>query len=458
MVINETFRSNLRFPEHTEEKLEGIKYYGNKWFLIVKSQKVYVVDCNAGTGYCIIEGKPTKILGSALIAVDLFKKDGQHNLKVFLIEKERQQYELLENNISAYISKNNINAKIGSEIIIINDDWTAHIDGILNKTKDGIRLFLLDPFGIKSMPWDKVNFLIKNGMSEFGYKESGFEVLINWAWHKIRRDLGIYYKKRLENQNLIYKFTNLDNFFGPVNWREIANRFLNNIFIDNLDDQIEELAYELIKAYVKKFFNYFKFVKVHPIHSRKKRKEAHLRDKGKIKYFLIFASNYHGALDIIDIPFKKSREVKVFSTPPKDQQTLHKWGLNIKKRNNLTTNGEITIEEKIKRLEEELGTNFYSKNKEIIEFLYGQKHYDYGCPDFVLFNEFNIDQYTYLPFLLDNNIIGKRKKRSKSGNVNNYYYLIHPILVDRREYLFLKDKVYEFKDGDFKEINRDISN
>lgn len=449
MIINETFKTNLRFPEHTKEKLDGIKYYSKIWFYIVKRQKTYIIDCYAGTGYCVIEDSIKKIKGTALLAIDLFKKDIKDNLKVFLINNSAEECELLKKNASNYIKNKNIKAHLESEIIIKNEDWRSVVPEILEQTSDGIRLFLLDPFGIKSMPWKSVESLIKNAKSKFGYKESGFEVLINWAWHKIRRIIGIYYKNRKNNK----EFENLDNFFGPVEWREIVDKYSPNIFKDNINDQIEQLAYELIQAYVKHFFNYFKYVKVHPIHARKKRKEPHLKDKGKIKYFIIFASNYYEALNIIDRPFKESREAKIFTSVPRTQHTLSNWvpkdiTPTIKKVDKI-----IDINDKIKRLETEIGDKIFKKSKEIIKFLYRQKNQDYGCPAFALCKQFEIDEGCYLPYLMEKKLIKKRIKESKSRNVFNYYYLVHPILVDRGEYLFLNDKIFEYKKEEFIEIN-----
>jgi len=58
-----------------------------------------------------------------------------------------------------------------------------------------------------------------------------------------------------------------------------------------------------------------------------------------------------------------------------------------------------------------------------------------------------IDFNPSLIFLLNNEIIGSRKKQAKSGSIINYYYLIHPVLVEKGEYLFFNEKVYEFKDN-----------
>lgn len=448
VTMKDSTSENLKFPEHTKEKLNGIKYYYKVWFNIVKGQNSYIIDFYAGTGYCQIENTVSQISGSALLAVNLFKNDYNKKLVVFLINNDTEQCRLLKTNISDYIAKKNLQVSLGKEIKIIESDWKFVIDEILDSTTDGIRLFLFDPYGIKSIPWGNVELLIKNAKSEFEYKETGFEVLLNWGWHKIRRILGNYYKNRFSNKELV----NLDKFFGSVNWKEIVDQYPNTIFSKDDDHQIEKLAYDLVKAYAKNFFKFFRYVKVHPIHYRKKRKEPHLKDKGKIMYFLIFASNYYEALNIIDKPFKESREAKIFCNLPKGQKTFSDWGISLKEIKVKDSTRRININEKIKRLEEELGENLFQKTKSIIKYLYNEKSHDFGCPDYVLFDEFKINEDIYIPYLKRNHIIDVRIKRTKKGNIINYYFLTHHILVDRSEYLFLNNEVFTHQNSVFDKI------
>ena len=121
-------------------------------------------------------------------------------MSIFLIEKDKKNSDLLSKNVSEFVQKNLIPAQIEKNINTYNSDWSGAIEDVIEKTKDGIRLFFLDPYAIKSLPWDRLLSLIKNGKSEYGFKESGFEVLLNWAWHAIRRKLGKYYS----HKNRIY--------------------------------------------------------------------------------------------------------------------------------------------------------------------------------------------------------------------------------------------------------------
>lgn len=452
---------DLQFPEHTEEKLESLKFYYNIWFDIVKRQKTYIIDTNAGTGYNYIGEKKKKILGSALLAVDLFKKNTNKTLKLIFFDIDQNNCELLKKNISEYLSMNNINAKLEEDIIIYPYDWSSKLDDILKSTEDGIRLFFLDPKAIKSLPWKKLLPLVQKGKSVFGYKESGIEILLNWAWHTVRRKLGKYYRyKRLKelDQNYVSEGTvndikHLDNFFGSIKWRKIADKYPNNIFKSKMVRKIESLRDELIKAYALEICQYFKYVKIHSIYTRTSTKHKTIKGRGKVKYFLIFASNYHGALDIIDIKFKEYRDTKVY-IPDSENQTRIDHFLSIKtKKKNLKKFESNQFSDKIKILENELGKELFFKNKQIITFLYEKKNYDYGCYDFILFEEIKIDENHYtIQFLLDNNIIAIRNKIAKSGFPGKYYYLYHPTLVDRREYLFYDDKVFLFENKKLKEL------
>jgi len=448
---------NLIFAEHTKEKLESLKYYYNLWFYIVKGQKCYIIDCNAGTGYNTIKNQTKKLLGSPLLALELFKDDKKRNLTLYLVEKEQDNYEALRNNCIKYIKENDLPIISDKEILIYNLDWSSIIEDIIDNTLDGIRLFFLDPYAIKSLPWSKLLLLIKKGVSEYGYRESGIEILVNWAWHTIRRKLGKYYsyknhKSMTKDLSALKEIQILDDFFGPVDWKKIVDEFPNNIFKAKKDDKIEELRDKLIIAYVKEFFKYFKYVKIHSVFSRKKTKQDHIRVRGKVKYFLIFASNYQPALKIIERPFEKYRNKMIFSTLPKSQTSLDDFASNTNEKFKLKKKTKITIEDKINNLEQKLEKDLFDKSKEIIRFLYDRKHYDFGCFDFALLNEFGIKENQYIPFLIENEIINIRQKKSRKGSILDYYYLCHPILVDRNDYLFLDDKKYLIQNGDYIKI------
>lgn len=449
----------IKFPEHTREKLSVINYYYEKWFNIVKNQPTYIIDCFAGIGYNKIKGKIIK--GSALLGVDLFKQNAIKKLKLYLIEKNPEKYKQLQENISNYVIRNKINAKINRDIKIIESDWSSVVENILKNIQDGISLFLLDPYGIDSIPWKNILPLTKNGKSSYGYKESGFELLINWPWHAIRRKIGKYLKLKIYGNKLPEQIKKgfetetikLHEFFDSSEWKGIVKNYPNRIFMDKMTEKIKNVRDELVIAYAIKFFDYFKYVKIHPVYERVKTKSKYYMKRGTVKYFIIFASNYYEALDIIDEKFKEYRNMKLFSLKPVVQKSLSEY-FPSKLEKSISNEKEILdMQERIDLLEKELNIELFTINKNIIDFLYKRKNYDYGCFDFALHNEFNISRYHYsINFLITNGIVKTRTRIARSGYIGEYYYLFHPQLVDRGEYLFFEDKIYSFKNGEIVEF------
>lgn len=47
----------------------------------------------------------------------------------------------------------------------------------------------------------------------------------------------------------------------------------------------------------------------------------------------------------------------------------------------------------------------------IIKFLYERKNYDFGCFDFTLFKKFDIEENQYIPFLIEDKVLGARQKK-----------------------------------------------
>lgn len=440
----------LQFFKHTIEKLDSWKKYANDWFDIVRSQKCCIIDCYAGTGYNNIKGLNKKVMGSSLVAVSLFKKYSPENLKVYLVEKDKENHQKLIENVKKYIMDNNLNSKIGTDIKIFNDDWKAIINDLINETNDRIRLYFFDPFAMKSLSWNDLSLLLEKGKSPYNYKETGIEVLINWPWHAIRRKIGIYFTSKTNPKpisNLGAEIEILNSFFGEFNWKEIADKYNPDIFKKHDREKVKELRNELLFEYSKLIKQYFKYVKIHSVYSRKKGKKGNVIQKGTVKYHLIFASNYYGALDLIDRGFRKYREKDFFS---KHQQSLTKYYEKMVENNVENNEKTITIHDRILSLERELEEEIWQKNKDIIEFLYEKWTQDYGCYDFVLKNQFHVNDYPYLlKFLLDKGIVAVRTKISKTGYIGDFYYLIHPFLVDRNEYLFYDKKHYLYKDGEF---------
>ena len=218
---------------------------------------------------------------------------------------------------------------------------------------------------------------------------------------------------------------------------------------DKMTEKIKNLRDELVLAYAIKFLDYFKYVKIHPVFERIKTKSKNIMKRGTVKYFIIFASNYYEALDIIDEKFKEYRDMKLFSIGPLVQKSLSEYFSSDPEKTTPNEEEILDIQERIYLLEKELDIELFKVNKDIIEFLYERKNYDYGCYDFALHNEFKISLNHYsINYLINYGIIKTRIRIARSGYTGNYYYLVHPQLVDRREYLFFENKIYSFENGE----------
>ena len=116
---------------------------------------------------------------------------------------------------------------------------------------------------------------------------------------------------------------------------------------------------------------------------------------------------------------------------------------------------ELTIDEKIELLEKELNIELYDNNKVIIKQLYRRKNYDYGIFEIFLYKEFGIKEAeSSIGYLKGFNIIDVKKKRTKkTGKVLKYWYLTHPLLVDRSQYLFLNGIKYKFSNNNYEKCH-----
>ncbi|MBD3214691.1 MAG: three-Cys-motif partner protein TcmP [Candidatus Lokiarchaeota archaeon] len=447
--------NDLKFDEHTEEKLETINYYYKTWFGIVKRQQTNIIDAYAGTGYNEIRGKSTKRKpGSALLAVDLFRYDDLDNLNLIFINKDPQETDILRENITEYIRNSRIEPNVISRVTIYQKDWSKIIDTVIDETRDSIRLFLLDPYGAKSLPWVKVKKIAEEAKSKYGYKESGTEILINWAWHTLRRLLGKYYKSKRESTiNHYTEVDNLDSFFGGDNWKNIADKYPDNIFSkeDKNPSDIRRLMEGLVFHYAKKLFEFFRYICIHPVYARIQTNHRDWKKRGEIVYYIIFASNYHDAPNIISTKFKEYITKKIYL--PKTQKNLDKYLQSKKKRLN-THHQRVTINIKIRRMEEHLQKRLTNTQKRIIKSFYKRKNQDYGCYEFYLLNEigFGKDDKEFQELMKDGIIATRQKEFRTSNGSGQYLYLKHKDLVNRQNFLFFNEKIYKFDTGELSEV------
>lgn len=431
---------DLTFKGHTTEKLDIINYYYGPWFKIVGSirgQKAYIIDCYAGTGYSIIDDE--KKLGSALLATKLFKNDFKKNLVLHLIQKNFTEYQTLFQNVRDFTISKGIkhNATIGDNIYLHRKDWSKIINHILNETQGGIRFFLLDTDDIKSLSWQKIFPLIQLGRDDFGYKISGNELLINYPWFGIRRQLGDYYSEQLDPNRTTLNRKALDSFF-PFNWRYIAKKYPPSIFRSRDAEKIKKLSEELLIAYVLKIFEYFRYVSIHSVRHRVKSEMKDILKPGENYYYLIFASNHPKAPEIINRKFDEYINKCFYS---KTQTNLSKF-INEEKRELIQKTP--TINEKLRSI----SINLTKNEKNIIKYLYNRKNHDFGCFEYFLLRELNIVKNDRgLANLIKKNIIDQIDRHSKKGNLMKFYRLIYPNLVNRNDYLYFDNRIFLHNDG-----------
>lgn len=436
---------DLIFKGHTAEKLDIINYYYIPWFKIVGSisgQKAYIIDCYAGTGYSIIDDE--KKLGSALLATKLFRDDIKKNLILHLVQKNFREYETLVQNVNDFIISEALidKAIIDDNIYIHHKDWSNIIAQILNETQGGIRFLFLDTDDLKSLSWGKILPLVQLGKDEFNYKISGNELLINYPWFGIRRQLGVYFSERLNPKKKVLNHDALDNFF-PFDWRKIVNKYPPSIFDPKSRDseKIKKLSEDLVINYALKIFKYFRFIRIHSVRYRIKSETEDILLPGESVYYLIFASNHPKAPKIINKKFDEYISKYFYS---KTQTSIFRFVNNKDKK---IIQRILTINEKLRNINLILN----EKKKNIIKYLYRQKNHDFGCFDCILFNKLQIkDDDKDLSQLTQEKIIEKIYRRSKKGNLMSFYRLIHPKLVNRNDYLFFDKKIYLHKNGKLK--------
>ncbi len=444
IIISVNFHNmlDLAFKGHTTEKLEIINYYYNPWFKIVGSirdQKAYIIDCYAGTGYSIINDE--KKLGSALLATKLFKNDINENLVLHLIQKNLEEYETLVQNIKDFIRSEDLRNKaiINNNIHIHRNDWSKKIEQILSDTNGGIRFILLDTDDVKSLSWNRTLPLVLLGKDEFGHKISGNELLINYPWFGIRRQLGVYFSEHLNLKKKRLNYNALDKFF-PFNWRKIVNKYPPSIFDPKNRDteKIKELSEELVKAYILKISKYFRYISIHSVRHRNKSDIKDILLPGDNFYYLIFASNHPKAPEIINKKFEEYINKPFYS---KTQTSLNKFIYGEKRAPIQRT---LTIHEKLRNL----NVNLNKIEKDIIKYLYQQKNYDFGCYEFLLLRKLKLEKSDKaLTHLIEEKIIQKINRRSKKGKNMKFYRLIHPKLVNRNNYLYFDKRIFLIEDG-----------
>ena len=114
-----------------------------------------------------------------------------------------------------------------------------------------------------------------------------------------------------------------------------------------------------------------------------------------------------------------------------------------------------TINNKISDLEDKLKISFSELQKRMIKYLHNRPNYDYGCYEFAFLKELNCEKTNKeLESLFEKKIIRVREKKSKAQVTYDFYYLSHPKLVNRNNYLYFKDEIFLYKGKKFKKVGK----
>ena len=209
----------MEWNPHTRIKLKLLEKYFDICFHYHENslKRFYYVDTHAGDGYA--EFKNEKVLGSSLLAVE-------RGFQCFLIEKEKDKFEKLQENIGNFPKKDREGYR--QEIELFNDDCNAIIEEILKKIPPYHHsLFFLDPYAPKDLMWETILRIVKH---EYKFKDPRDmpvrrpELIINFPISGIKRIAG---KLKDEDRDPRKKKTveNITNFFGGPRWKSIWEKY-----------------------------------------------------------------------------------------------------------------------------------------------------------------------------------------------------------------------------------------
>jgi len=199
-------------------------------------------------------------------------------------------------------------------------------------------------------------------------------------------------------------------------------------------EKIKELSEELVKAYILKISEYFRYISIHAVRHRIKSDIKDILLSGENFYYLIFASNHPKAPKIINTKFYEFINKPFYS---KTQKCLNEF-INGEKR------APIQRTPKLRNL----SINLNNKERDIIKYLYQQRNYDFGCFEYLLLRDLKIKKNDrILAHLKEEKIIEKIDRRSKKGNLMKFYRLIHPKLINRNNYLYFDKRIFLIEDS-----------
>lgn len=196
------------------------KKYLNSWLTIFNKQKwyeeVYIVDCFAGRGNYDFECKKGVIDGSPLIAVKMakefnekfvnqqLKNKNKFNIKCIFIENDNKNLDYLNNLLKPYLSY--------VDIEVIKGNFNHEIKKVVAKIGIKPALFLIDPFGIKTLKRESVESIVA--------KKGAKDILLNYIQEGVERIEGLAKRRLIECKELTVKeiktIKHLSDFMGHL--------------------------------------------------------------------------------------------------------------------------------------------------------------------------------------------------------------------------------------------------
>jgi len=270
----------------TKSKLQILRKCFDVWFTIWNSQpwasnEWYIVDLFAGRGHYIDKDKI--ISGSPLIFLETIalkenKLRANLKIKIFFVEKNKDNYKCLEQSIDKFIKDNNQIKNI-VEIRLFNNDCNRVIGKIIQEIKDNSKnplFILIDPRGIQ---------IKKSTMEEIIKLNNRKDIMFNYSLQGVRRTGGIAKKAYFGGKLNIKEIKTLETF----------ERFIGtDISIINANDK------KVLKDYVSSVFT-SQNLKVIGI-------DMKYPNRNDVLYYLLYASKNPSIIKIVTDIYAKQKE------------------------------------------------------------------------------------------------------------------------------------------------------
>lgn len=256
---------DIKNRQQTQIKLDILKKYLKAWAIVVGSYfpQAYFVDCFAGRGKYHWGEEKDKVPGSPIIGIETSlevrkikqKKKIDFSLNIIAIESDKNNLKTLKK------FANGADPDSKTKIEIIESEFDATLQEVLDKISGVPAFFFIDPYGIKGMNKKSLDLIVNRTAST--------EIFLNYMKMGVQRVKG--QRKNIEHEDekirikAIKTVAHMDNLFGDASWADKAE-------------------HELLKHFVKQIFSKnYKFVLNFNVP---------YPDRSDTIYNLLFATNY----------------------------------------------------------------------------------------------------------------------------------------------------------------------